>query len=691
MTVQRPSRAIRNFEIAAWGAGVGLLLLALSPLFKWVNFASGGGTGLSWTDGKIVLGVTLVAMAVYITAMVKQKWLTPIILCVQAWGTLAVFWMGAFIWKVGSILDSIDAKENPFAALIATQISPGAGLYLGLFGGIVVAGSLGFIVVCRLLASGSLKPYYVSQGLSFALGILLAFFVGPIHSSKSASSHPFFVDSNHSSKSESIEMGDLFPGVKEARERAAAQEKWKETHHVSDKQWGELIANFKARKRPKSVSETDWWNEAKDKTPAQLNELCPPMQPHEWYRAEWAGGFSGSRELNRDFNFSGKPSPFKLTLKVRIGTEPHLPIKELHGHLAFVIDDKVIYETQVAEKPDVSFTDRCLVWPKIDPYDDNNPMHRTLRYAKDDELKPVFTVSKVVLADGTVKTFASKPPPKTKGEEERRREEGAKDEAERKAEEKAQVARKMKEKEAADRLADLRVKLSAAQREAEQAKQQAQQTRREADDASEKAKQADRRYRNSRSGSSGDAVRSGSAEAASRIQDYRDQLQASQQAVEAKRKAKELDEKAKQAEAKAAQTAKTLAEAESAVRQAEQAAPDVVNEARDRLAKQPQEKAARNEREAEAANASQFIGRWRITTHDEGSFFMTLDSSFQAQKTNSGAKRGNWKIVGNEAYVTWSDGWRNIINPQKGTATAFKPGTSWNDPPFSRVPAIKER
>ena len=57
---------------------------------------------------------------------------------------------------------------------------------------------------------------------------------------------------------------------------------------------------------------------------------------------------------------------------------------------------------QLAEKPDVSFTDRHFVFLRI-PYDDNNPKHRTLRFAKDSELTPVFTVRKVVLADGTGK------------------------------------------------------------------------------------------------------------------------------------------------------------------------------------------------------------------------------------------------------------------------------------------------
>jgi len=167
-----------HLKIAAWVAGGGLLLLALSPLFKWVNFGSGGVTGISG-DGKIVLGLAVLAIAAYVTAMSKGKWLTPTLLGVQSWGTLAIFWMGALIWKIGSILDSSDMKDNPFAALFATQISPGAGLYLGLIGGVAIAGALGFIVVRRLLSAGSLKLYYATQGISCVLGIVLALLVGP--------------------------------------------------------------------------------------------------------------------------------------------------------------------------------------------------------------------------------------------------------------------------------------------------------------------------------------------------------------------------------------------------------------------------------------------------------------------------------------------------------------------------------
>jgi len=82
---------------------VGLVLLGVSPLFKWVNFANGGVIGLKG-DGKIVLGITVLAIAICLAVLFKAKWFKAGVLAVQAWGTVAVFWMAALIWKVGSLV-----------------------------------------------------------------------------------------------------------------------------------------------------------------------------------------------------------------------------------------------------------------------------------------------------------------------------------------------------------------------------------------------------------------------------------------------------------------------------------------------------------------------------------------------------------------------------------------------------------
>jgi len=181
-TTQDASAADWQFDnqqrIAGWIAGGGLVVLGISPFFKWINLGAGGVIGLSG-DGKIVLAATVIAGIAYLWAIIKRKWLTGTFLGIQAWGTLAVFWMGSLIWKVGSILDSANVKDNPFAALFATQITPGAGLYLGLIGGMAVAIGLAFVAVRHFFVAGNLKLFYASQGCSCVLGIVLAVFVGP--------------------------------------------------------------------------------------------------------------------------------------------------------------------------------------------------------------------------------------------------------------------------------------------------------------------------------------------------------------------------------------------------------------------------------------------------------------------------------------------------------------------------------
>jgi len=165
-------------KIGMGAGGIGLLILALSTLFKWVNFGAGGVTGISG-DGKIVLGVTVLSIVLYAAAVFTRKRLVAVSLGVGAWGTVAMFWMGGLIWKVGSILESPDVKDNPFAAIFATQVSPGAGLYLGLIGGLIVAAALGYLGFQHLRQRDRLWPFYAVQTGALLLGVLVAIAVGP--------------------------------------------------------------------------------------------------------------------------------------------------------------------------------------------------------------------------------------------------------------------------------------------------------------------------------------------------------------------------------------------------------------------------------------------------------------------------------------------------------------------------------
>ncbi len=47
---------------------------------------------------------------------------------------------------------------------------------------------------------------------------------------------------------------------------------------------------------------------------------------------------------------------------------------------------------------------------------------------------------------------------------------------------------------------------------------------------------------------------------------------------------------------------------------------------------------------------------------------------------------GTWEVVGDEARITWTDGWRDKLQPQESGGmleVAYGPGTSWDDPPHN--------
>ena len=88
-----------------------------------------------------------------------------------------------------------------------------------------------------------------------------------------------------------------------------------------------------------------------------------------------------------------------------------------------------------------------------------------------------------------------------------------------------------------------------------------------------------------------------------------------------------------------------------------------------------------------------FAGRWRITD-DNGvtACFFSLTGDLRATKSHAPDVTAQWDIVGDEARVIWSDGWRDIMRQQgRGYVTvAFKPGTTWGDSPTNTQHAIKE-
>jgi hypothetical protein len=55
-----------------------------------------------------------------------------------------------------------------------------------------------------------------------------------------------------------------------------------------------------------------------------------------------------------------------------------------------------------------------------------------------------------------------------------------------------------------------------------------------------------------------------------------------------------------------------------------------------------------------------FLGKWEVGDGNSGSFFITLEPNGEAVRS-LGASHGIWAIVGEEARISWDDGWHDVI------------------------------
>jgi hypothetical protein len=89
-----------------------------------------------------------------------------------------------------------------------------------------------------------------------------------------------------------------------------------------------------------------------------------------------------------------------------------------------------------------------------------------------------------------------------------------------------------------------------------------------------------------------------------------------------------------------------------------------------------------------------FMGKWEVGDGNSGTFQITLDANGEASKT-LGASHGIWTIEGNEARISWDDGWRDAIrkvgtgDSTRNEKFAFEPGTTFSDKPNNVTAARK--
>jgi hypothetical protein len=89
-----------------------------------------------------------------------------------------------------------------------------------------------------------------------------------------------------------------------------------------------------------------------------------------------------------------------------------------------------------------------------------------------------------------------------------------------------------------------------------------------------------------------------------------------------------------------------------------------------------------------------FVGKWEVGDGNSGTFLITLESNGEAIKT-LGASHGIWTIEGNEARISWDDGWHDAIrkvgtgDSTRNEKFAYEPGTTFSDKP-NNVAAAKK-
>lgn len=155
--------------IMSWIALAGLVMLCISPFLRWIKIGALGINGLAG-DGKILLAISIIAAICFSFVVFKKTWLSLIVLPVQAFGVICTLWLGGLLWRLSNH-DVPGTGMGIFAALLP---SPGAGLWLGIVGGILVAGGAGLLAYECLSKSSKTTHFIATETIGIVLGLSIA-------------------------------------------------------------------------------------------------------------------------------------------------------------------------------------------------------------------------------------------------------------------------------------------------------------------------------------------------------------------------------------------------------------------------------------------------------------------------------------------------------------------------------------
>jgi len=92
-----------------------------------------------------------------------------------------------------------------------------------------------------------------------------------------------------------------------------------------------------------------------------------------------------------------------------------------------------------------------------------------------------------------------------------------------------------------------------------------------------------------------------------------------------------------------------------------------------------------------STTAANFTGEWKVGLGvGSATFYITLEKGGKANKSQ-GSPNGTWTVFGDEARITWDDGWHDVIRRAGNhwEKAAFAPGKSFSDPPSNITSATR--
>ena len=77
-----------------------------------------------------------------------------------------------------------------------------------------------------------------------------------------------------------------------------------------------------------------------------------------------------------------------------------------------------------------------------------------------------------------------------------------------------------------------------------------------------------------------------------------------------------------------------------------------------------------------------FLGEWEVGDGNSGTFIITFEPNGEASRS-LGASHGIWAISGEEARISWDDGWHDVIRKigDSHEKFAFAPGKTLDNAP----------